>query len=239
MDLLQQLIIYIIREVTDAGGNLPKTKLMKLLYLIDLESHREFGTAITPGHWFFFLYGPYAIEVDKSLNDIVGYQVNESHFLTKHGKYGFSYKTFEAPRLEDVLPLSKRLVIDAVLNRWGGEELNTILDYVYFETAPMANAKFRQALDFSSVRNQEAELPGQIARIASDVLASLRARYKAIRAHRRRLESQVRMTPARYDEVYWDSLKAMDSGDRADLDELLRSTVQVSDATKDSLRDQT
>jgi hypothetical protein len=42
-------------------------------------------------------------------------------------------------------------IVDRIVKEWGDADLNKLLDYVYFETEPMQNAKRGDVLDFSSV----------------------------------------------------------------------------------------
>ena len=45
-----------------------------------------------------------------------------------------------------------KLIVDRVIETWGLEELNELLNYVYFNTEPMQNAERGCVLDFSTVR---------------------------------------------------------------------------------------
>ena len=154
MERLKRLLIHIIREVRDAQGSLTKTKLVKLLYLIDVEAYQEFGRTITGTQWTFFLYGPYAAEIDNALNSLAGHRVEETEFLSSRGRRGYTYQRDEDPRLHEVLSLDERLVVQDVLRRWADEELNQILDFVYFKTPPMAHARFDAPLDFFNDRGR-------------------------------------------------------------------------------------
>ena len=61
-DLLQRLIVHVADFVHEEGGDLTKTKLVKLLYLIDLIFYRRFRSTLTQVRWFYHLYGPYSYE---------------------------------------------------------------------------------------------------------------------------------------------------------------------------------
>lgn len=238
MELLKRLIIHIIREVRDAGGSLNKTKLMKLLYLIDVEAYRSFRRTITGAQWFFFLYGPYATEVDNALNTLAGYRVQETQFLSNLGRRGFSYQTDEEPHLHEVLPIDERLTVQSVLQRWADEELNKILDFVYFNTPPMAQAQFRKPLDFSAIADEPTYAPTTVTPIPRELMARLRTRYRAVVAQHRTAQAQIQITPPRFDEVYLKSLKTMDEEETQDIGPLKGLSVSIAPATKDSLGEQ-
>lgn len=83
------------------------------------------------------MYGPYAHEIDSAIKSIEGYDLAESQVLSRRGRKGFAYKATIEEDLRDILPLDSRQVVYNTLRRWAIEDLNTILDYVYFDTPPM------------------------------------------------------------------------------------------------------
>jgi len=46
-------------------------------------------------------------------------------------------------------------LISNIVKQWGDADLNQLLDYVYFETEPMQEAKRGELLDFSLIEPQE------------------------------------------------------------------------------------
>ena len=48
-----------------------------------------------------------------------------------------------------MLPGEVVALIKQLVKKWGGVELNKLLDHVYFDTEPMENAKRYELLDFS------------------------------------------------------------------------------------------
>lgn len=240
MELLKQLIFYIIKEVNEAGVSLPKTKLMKLLYLIDVETYRTFHRLLTSAHWFFYLYGPYATEVDSMIDSLAGYHIEERQFVSRSGRRGFSYTMMQEPDLESILSLDERLVAYAVLSKWKDEELNTILDHVYFETPPMVNAQFEQELDFSTIDRaaKRTSTDVSVAPIPGEIIQRLREEYKASLQRRRAEASRIHIDPPRYDEIYVTNLKVMNTQEESGLEEFVRSPVSISESAKNSLSEQ-
>jgi hypothetical protein len=62
---LKLLITGILTLTRHGGGFAAKTKLIKLLYLIEVESVRSTGAQLTTLDWIFHLDGPWAREYDE------------------------------------------------------------------------------------------------------------------------------------------------------------------------------
>jgi len=45
-----------------------KTRLIKLLYLLDIENYKSYQRIFTELDWIFYKYGPYAFEIEKFLD---------------------------------------------------------------------------------------------------------------------------------------------------------------------------
>ncbi len=63
MNLLR-VIKAILTRARERDGYVTKTKLLKYLYLFDLEHYRRFGNTFTGFTWTFHLYGPWAREFE-------------------------------------------------------------------------------------------------------------------------------------------------------------------------------
>lgn len=145
-------ILNLIKRIIDCckGKNLPqplKVRLIKLLYLIEVEYCRLYQKRLTNLEWKFYHYGPYAPELEKILGspDLEKISVD----LSKE-KTGFKY---ELVREDEKYPIPWEVdrLISQIVSRWGDEDLNKLLDFVYFETEPMQYAKRGQLLNFSVV----------------------------------------------------------------------------------------
>ncbi len=233
-DLLQRLIVHIADFVREEGGELTKTKLVKLLYLIDLNTYRHFRSTLTQVRWFYHLYGPYAFEIDSAIRAIEGYDLTESQFLSGRGRKGFAYKATVEEDLHALLPLDRRQVIYNTLRRWAIEDLNTILDYVYFQTPPMKGAHPEELLDFSRVppaiggreHKTQREVP-----IPQRRMEELRQRYRESVERRRQRAAQVRVVRPPLDHVYVEALRLLHSEEKGDLEGL---SGKIGDMTQDA-----
>ena len=152
MTNLADLITYIISELVDMESSFGKTKLVKLLYLIDVEAYRLHGHTLTGLNWIFYHYGPYTTEIDEVLKQL-DLDVPQEAIITRSGHVA---KVFKPSRdLTSNFAKSStidKLIVDRVIETWGLEELNELLNYVYFNTEPMQNAERGCVLDFSTVR---------------------------------------------------------------------------------------
>ncbi len=155
-DSLKALVSAILTSIQEQGGAPTKTKLLKLLYLADVENWRDHGDRLTNLNWIFYLYGPWTAEYDALLSEMEqeklievrqGREDGEATFLNpirpaQLGKVGLSTPTYFA--------------LKELIERWGPQRTAELLDYVYFETEPMLEAVRGQVLDFRSVKPRSA-----------------------------------------------------------------------------------
>ena len=144
---IRSLIAYIVARARDKGVTLNRTKLVKLLYLADIESVRSRRDPITGLEWVFFHYGPYAFELIDTLQQMEG-----SELTAQKWHDSVLYRAAPgAPDGEDWLPAIRRTV-DGVIERYASLDLNELLDYVYFRTGPMLDAERGHRLDLQLAR---------------------------------------------------------------------------------------
>jgi len=120
------------------------TRLVKLLYLADLEWRRNHGgEPLAELTWKFLHFGPYANELADYLGgpDV---EVTELEGGKEARRFVFGEDVEGHGLPDDVVALLRQLV-----KKWGNVELNRLLDYVYFDTEPMENANRYELLDFS------------------------------------------------------------------------------------------
>jgi hypothetical protein len=123
------------------------TRLVKLLYLAEVEYYRRERQRLTDLDWKFYLYGPYPM----SLKSVLG----EPEIETNEWKPGKSSKhivrdeeTFMRARAD----FKVETIIKSIVEDWSDADLNQLLDFVYFETEPMQNARRGDDLDFSTIQ---------------------------------------------------------------------------------------
>ena len=210
---LKPLIGYIVDQVQEQGGSLGMTALIKLVYLVDLEHYRTYGRRATEIDWIFHHYGPY----DSALES----EIKDNGFVQVHGDrqtgYGFSrphdrqglHRSFD-----DEYGNSGRLISNRVVEQWGLESLNALLDYVYFQTEPMQDVERGDSLDFSTapIIGATSDRPIEV-RLPDERLKELRALWD------KREEERTRKPPRKplnvpYDEITEEAYRVMAEDER-------------------------
>src|SRR5437867_6963402 len=64
------LVLAILTRIEEVEGTANKTKLLKLLYLADIEHVRSNGETLTGFDWIYYLYGPWTAEYDNLLKQL-------------------------------------------------------------------------------------------------------------------------------------------------------------------------
>jgi hypothetical protein len=122
------------------------TRVVKIIYLADLEWRRRHGEPLSNIEWRFLHFGPYAYEFVPVLGD-PDMEVAEFQGKTAR-RFVFDPAELEVQRVsEEISGIIRNLV-----KQWGDADINRLLDYVYFETEPMENARRGDVLDFSTIR---------------------------------------------------------------------------------------
>lgn len=187
-----------------------KTKLLKLLYLFDVEYYRVHRRTFTEFKWKFYHLGPWTAEFDPLFTNVIASGALREYY----GKY-------ETPMLRadaKVDPASvftsirDEVILRSVLNTWGAVQTNEILDKAYFGTEPMIHGIRNELLDFSTI---PVERPPQYKRTSSGTdrrrIATLRAQFEIARNQRAFDISSEPITPPNYDEAFESAMKIMDS----------------------------
>jgi hypothetical protein len=200
---LVKLIPGIISAVVERGGYVTKTKLLKLLYLFDVEYYRLFRKTFTELDWKFFHLGPWTAEYDALITSLV-----ESGDVEQYSSQKSEYDTqfFRTPEEREFSKLFATFAEEAplrkVLNAWADATTGEILDHVYFRTEPMEHGIRNARLDFSYIPQDQ---PLRYARSSSGTGA------KQIKELRRIVRARLAgsgekktfsFTPPRYDELF-------------------------------------
>src|SRR2546425_3552572 len=211
---LAKLVQAILSYVKQRDGYVTKTKLLKYLYLIDIEHCRLTGSLLTGFRWKFYKYGPWTAEYDTLYTRLQ----QQDAIIVKPGNRPELDTEFisceDEVELEEVFKDFKEEVkVRRILELWASRPLGEMLDYVYFHTEPMAEAKRDEFLDFGKVGRSVVEPPKKAA-IAPEQkrppIAKLRERFKQAFASRQAAQSRP-MTPPRYDEVFRQGVMTLDN----------------------------
>jgi hypothetical protein len=215
IDILE-LIQYIVCYATEKGMKLSPIRLVKFLYLADLYWARENGGGtLTKWPWKFVHYGPFCAEslqsIDKAFqSELIQRTGYESKYVDED--YFLYWCKEDRVDIERKLPIYLASPLHEAISKWGDDTFG-LLDYVYFETEPMLDAKKGDLLDFSKARKPDKPEPIEMIKLSpkqvakgKEIIERLKAKYK------KGLESQAGPEPI-YDEVYQKGTKQLDEED--------------------------
>jgi len=211
---VHNLMAAIVTWITEHDSYATKTKLLKLLYLFDVEYYRHYRRTFTGFRWKFFHLGPWASEYDTALKGLIAHGIlKEQHSNSPEYDTAF-YKPNE--RVETRHPFSSvkdEGILVEVLKRWGTRTTGEILNYVYFQTEPMEAGIRNELLDFSRIptepravysRSSSGKSPADIRR--------LRAEFERRQAEKKALKQRpFTFTAPKYDEEYFDAIAKLQS----------------------------
>lgn len=176
-----------------------RTRLVKLLYLTELEYFRRTGRRLTSADWRFHHFGPYASTLVPYLGNpnIEGIDALLAQLISKD-------QPSTAQRDHDL-----EAAAADVVHEWGDADLNALLDYVYFDTEPMQAAKRGEMLDFTTVSRERT--PALSIRLDDKRVRELRKRL----SQRAALYGDLRQPSTAPDDLFqnlheWDADRSVD-----------------------------
>jgi hypothetical protein len=209
---LSRLIPAVVSYITEHGGYVTKTKLLKLLYLFDVEFYRLHRRIFSGFEWKFFHLGPWAREFDPLLEDLVA---RGGLVETTGSRPEYEARFYRASEPSDLGGLfasyQDEAALKVILDTWGQSSTGEILDYVYFRTDPMECGVRNEPLDFSKIPAQSG--PVYVRRPSGKTKQDLEAARTQFRegATRRSRDAskQVVFTPPSYDEEFFVALSKL------------------------------
>ncbi len=155
----RDLILAILTRIEEVEGTANKTKLLKLLYLADIEHFRATGETLTGFDWIYYLYGPWTAEYDDLLKQLEAEGAVRLEQWVGAGVEGERIYTSERASLEKVIRSADEFFrTRRQVETWADRGVPRLLDYVYFETEPMQDAVKMQRLDFGKVSTEPPRL---------------------------------------------------------------------------------
>ena len=121
-----------------------KVKFVKLLYLLEWLYSQQTKNRLTNLDWRFLHFGPYPMDFESALQEA---EINTPQEVLENERsfYDFSKSTISEYHVNSEV----QHLINYVVQEWGSMDTNALLDYVYFRTDPMVDAKRGDKLDFS------------------------------------------------------------------------------------------
>lgn len=144
---LRNVLLYIVKNYP-YGDDLTKTRITKLVYLIDWEYTKKYGKQMTEISWYFDHYGPYVSDVlDEADEDkTVSIQSTFSNFGTI--KYIVRPKYDKELIHYECLDISEIEVINEVFENTKMLSWNQFINYVY-DTPPIKESGKYSYLDLT------------------------------------------------------------------------------------------
>jgi hypothetical protein len=146
---LGQLILYIIYRAEELDGYTTTIRLVKFLYLIDLEHQRRYDHILTGLDWVYHFYGPYAFEIPE-IGASLGFDLQREEFVSAGGHSGNLLHAWEPQDFPAELDYGLEVLVNGLLDVWANVETDLLLQYIY-RTEPMMRAQRGDKLDFSIV----------------------------------------------------------------------------------------
>jgi hypothetical protein len=214
------LVQYITWYATEQGEVLTPIRLVKFLYLADLFYARKFqGETLTKWPWRFVHYGPFcgealeAIEKAKRnrLIEAISYESkfdDEDHFLYK-------CHLEKDHQLHEILPISITAPLENAIKRWGGDTYQ-LLDYVYFETEPMEEVKFRDLLDFHKARTPQIIESVEMKSLSKEKIKKANEAIQRLKNSFSKSSAKSNVVVPIYDEIYHNAVEIMDEDELTD-----------------------
>lgn len=210
---IEKLVGAVVTWVVGEGGYVTKTKLLKLLYLFDVEYYRAHRQTFTGFGWKFFHLGPWAAEFDPAL----GVLVTSGTLLLQRSYTDFETLFYKAAApIDPSEPFSNvkdEYILRGILKMWGTRSTAEILDYVYFQTAPMEAGIRNAPLDFSVIQPERSSAYSRsCSGKTKGEVQKLRTKFEAQQALRKAEQNQrFPFTPPKYDEEYLEAMAKLDT----------------------------
>lgn len=217
---MEQKVISIVKQLLKRAEEegiytIGRTKLVKLLYLAEVEYYRLYQKRLTDLKWKFYHFGPYPMKIQ----DILGSpDLEEEEIELSNGRTFLKYSIPFDEGVESYVDWEVERLITQIVRRWGDEDLNKLLDYVYFETEPMRDAKRGEILDFSKIPKWEKEEIKSIS-LNQKKLSQLREKLRSHIAQ----SSRPRMA-LKFQDDSWECINIWDEG-RYNIS--IRGTVKI------------
>lgn len=213
------IIRYIVWYATQNDIRLTANRLVKFIYLADLYHARlNGGQTLTGFPWKFIYYGPYCGEamqcIDQAVHEgLICKETHDSYFDEDKEFHLFICKDEEVEKIEESIHIGILGQIQKAI-RTLGDDTPQLLDHVYFDTEPMANARKGDLLDFSKAERPEPIQKVRLKKLSPDAIKLARQKIKQLgdemNADRERLIKDEQETEKYKDDAYYQFTEMLD-----------------------------
>lgn len=209
-----KLVPAVLSLVRDARGFATKTKLLKYLYLIDVEHYRRFGETATGFRWVFHKYGPWSRDYDPLLEQMSKEGIVRITSGTRDNLDTQFVDPATSPAKLDVLGWSfdLQLTVKRIIEAWADRPTGEILDYAYFHTEPMHDARRGQELDFAKIeRTHQTKFyfRSRSFKNEEELSKARKQLRKLFKRRRQHAKPQAKITPPKYDAEFWKAIHVL------------------------------
>jgi predicted ribosome quality control (RQC) complex YloA/Tae2 family protein len=202
--------------ISEKGAAVSKTKLLKLLYLCEVEFFRVYKQRLTPLDWKFYHLGPWARSYDDLLTGLVANQ-----HLIETTVEGLDYDTtlyrvlIPQQKLRDLFSSAKEaFTVEHVLNRWVKAPTPELLNHVYFHTEPMLEAHRGEQLNFNTIQPESVKkFELQPSGLSRKDIQRARKKFQAKIDRQLPPKERFRFTAPKYDEQFQEAMAKLDELD--------------------------
>jgi hypothetical protein len=227
------LIIYIVWYATQQGIRLTTNRLVKFIYLADLYQARlKKGLTLTKFPWKFIYYGPYCKEAMRCIDEAVEKALickksYESNFDIDKEYNLFWCNEDTAENLEEHIHIGTLGKLQNAIKKFG-DDTSLLLDYVYFETEPMQNARKGDMLDFSKAERPDVGNTIKLKKLSPEAIKKAKEQINKIGAelkdnHKRFVQDENEIEKYK-DEAYLNFIKLLDGNE---LETGLKGTAKI------------
>ena len=130
--MMNQRLCKAVEHLIDAWGPIEgRTRLLKLVYLADLNWARDHGTPYTEARYYRWNHGPFSREVLNAIAWMDGIEIVETTLPWDSGET-YCYRAGSSTRLGEVkLDDNFIAILDKIGERWRSRPLKELLDFVY------------------------------------------------------------------------------------------------------------
>jgi len=227
------IIRYIVWYATKNDIRLTTNRLVKFIYLYDLYHARsQGGQTFTGFPWRFIYYGPYCSEamqcVDQAVNEgLICKETYDSQFGESKEYNIFTCNDEKVAKIGDSIPIGIVSQIQKAIRTFG-DDTPQLLDHVYFDTEPMADARKGDLLDFSKAERPEPIKRVKLKQLSPETIQIARQKIKQLsdemNADRERLVRDERETEKYKDDNYYRFIQMLDG---EELEVGLKGTAKI------------
>jgi len=133
-----------------------QVRTTKLVYIIECEYYAwESNRFAADLDWIFWHYGPWSPVLDKILKQDFHIPPEDERKPGEFIPVHWTPPEFDTPKLKFEKDVTTESVTLSVLEKFADMPYNKLLDYVYFETAPMQGAIKGEPLDFTKMQKPQ------------------------------------------------------------------------------------